>query len=60
MITWFKSVILHSLLIIDSFSACEDIEFLNLATAHNVDVAIIPEGMHQQNSAVGCVTQQAL
>ena len=50
MITWFKSVILPftkdrcSLLVINSFSAHENIEFLNLAAAHNVDVAIIPGG----------------
>ena len=48
MFAWFKSVILpftkdrRSLLVIDSFSAHEDIEFLNLAAAHNIDEAIIP------------------
>ena len=50
MVQWFKSVILPytngkcTFLVIDSFSAHEDINFLNLAHSHCVDVVIIPGG----------------
>ena len=52
MLRWFKAVILpyvkakkkRGLLLIDSFSAHETDEFLELARANNVDVSIIPGG----------------
>ena len=47
---WFESVVLpytkgrRALLVLDSFSAHQTAEFLELATRNNVDVAIIPGG----------------
>ena len=64
MIQWFKSVILPhtkgkpTLLVIDSSSTHEDIDFLNLAHSHCVNVVIIPGSMSKTQPLDVSVSRQ--